>query len=71
MEGWEKFTLKAGRQVQNTGKSRCAAADNDTDPLCVAVCLLAANQRSFTLVVYDLVKLSIIYLACCSDNFSL
>lgn len=34
--GWEKFTLRADGQVQSAGESRCAAADNDTHPLCLS-----------------------------------
>lgn len=39
--GCEKFTLRADRQVQSAGESRCAAAaaaaaDNDTHPLCLS-----------------------------------
>lgn len=44
MVGWEKFTLKADRQVQSIGKSRCAVVCCCV--LCVAVCLPARNQRT-------------------------
>lgn len=50
MVGWEKFTLKAGGQVQSTGESRCAAADNDTHPVCVvAVSLPAAKAEEYVI----------------------
>lgn len=69
MVGWEKFTLRTGRQVQSTGKSRCAAADNETDALCV--CYLASTNRdvSFTLPRDGLVESNIICLAYCRDIF--
>lgn len=34
--GWEKFTLRADRQVQSAGEYRCAAADNDTHLPCLS-----------------------------------